>query len=234
MTNSDFNFRTPKTANKVSLTAELARIDRIARSSFSPIPVTLGQATPELTEKSDPTILLEGMHINLDNLTEEEIKEFLDAAIKVKKMIEAAIVNGSFAALLGAIYGAGHGYLMPQDSSLLSCLNGIWILGDLKNMFFGTVTGILEALPYGIVSGLGGAAGGVVSAYPDKRQKYEAAINALKQISIELDRLGKYTSQPVISNLPAAGHIAGQSCGLLMQKIKELNSRLKATINKKS
>ena len=229
MNNFDFNFRTPKTKNKVSLTAELARIDRIGRSSFSPIPMTLGQAAPldktppELTEKSNPT-----------NLTEEEIKEFLDAAIKVKKMIEAAIVNGSFGLLIGAIYGAGHGYFMPQDSSLLSCLNGVWVIGDLKNMLSGTVNGILEALPYGIAGGLGMAAAGVVLAYPDKRQKYEAAINALKQISIELDRLGKYTSQPVISNLPAAGHIAGQSCGLLMQKIKELNSRLKATINKKS
>ena len=123
---------------------------------------------------------------------------------------------------------------MPQESSLLSCLNGGPIIGDLKNMLSGTVNGILEALPYGIAGGLGMAGAGVVLAYPDKRQKYEAAINALKQISIELDRLGKYTSQPVISNLPAAGHIAGQSCGLLMQKIKELNSRLKATINKKS
>ena len=70
MNNSDFNFRTPKTKTKVSLTAELARIDRIARSSFSPIPMTLGQAipldvaTPELTEKSNPTILSEGIDTN--------------------------------------------------------------------------------------------------------------------------------------------------------------------------
>lgn len=218
MTNSDFNFRTPKTVNKVSLTAELARIDRIGKSSFSPIPVTLGQATPELTEKSNPT-----------NLTEEEIKEFLDAAIKVKRMFDAAVVNGFYGLIVGAIVGGYYGYYFePYESSCIWGIGGgVDTLKQLHNALLDATTGFF-----------GGAAGGAVLgatyALPDKYKKYQAAIGALKQISIELDKLGKYTSQPVISNLPAAGHVAGKSCGTVIQKMKDTISRIKTATNKKS
>ena len=224
MTNSDFNFRTPKTKTKVSLTAELARIDRIARSSFSPIPMTLGQAipldvaTPELTEKSNPT-----------NLTEEEIKEFLDAAIKVKRMFDAAVVNGFYGAIVGLVGGAYYGYYFePYDSwCIFNFSFGVDTLKQLTNAALDATAGMVGF-------GAGGALLGATYELPDKYKKYQAAFNALKQISIELDKLGKYTSQPVISNLPAAGHVAGKSCGTVIQKMKDTISRLKATTNKKS
>ena len=219
MTNSDFNFRTPKTKNKVSLTAELARIDRIGKSSFSPIPVTLGEAT---LEKSDLTILLEGMHINLDNLTEEEIKEIFDTSVKIKKMIDAAVMNGFYVAGVSAVMGAAYGtFFQAYDPSCYSLVNGFIILAQ-------AVVGLLG----GATVGFGmGAVAGATYAYPDKRQKYEAAINALKQISIEADKLGKYVAQPVISNLPAAGYVAGKSCGLFGQKLNDLNSVLRSRIS---
>ena len=219
MTNSDFNFRTPKTANKVSLTAELARIDRIGRSNFSPIPVTLGEAT---LEKSDITILLEGMHINLDNLTEEEIKEIFDTSVKLKKMIDAAMMNGTYVAAVSGVMGGIYGtFFQAYDPSCYSIVNLVLMLTH----------GIVALAGMGAVGFGVGAVAGATYAYPDKRQKYEAAINALKQISIEADKLGKYVAQPVISNLPAAGYVAGKSCGLFGQKLNDLNSVIRSRIS---